>query len=132
MVELPKLTSGEVIAGAAVALGSAALVGGALLAHKRRRKRKSKKRHHAHTHNKRKKSNRHRKLKFGSRAYRKKYLKHGHRRTPHTAGKRKDTSHRRIRYTRRGQPYIIGSNGRTRFISRKSAKSSYKRKGGRY
>lgn len=52
--------------------------------------------------------------------------------TPHTAGKRKDTSHRRIRYTKNGQPYIILANGRARFISSRSAKSSHKRKGGKY
>lgn len=52
--------------------------------------------------------------------------------TPHTAGKRKDTSHRRIRYTKKGQPYIIQGNGKARFISMKSAKQSHKRKGGKY
>jgi len=61
------------------------------------------------------------------------------RRTPHTAGKRKDTSRRRIRYTKNGQPYVIqyrNINGKrrkmARFISKKSAKSSHKRSGGRY
>lgn len=75
-----------------------------------------------------------RKLKFGSPAYRKKYLKHGRRkqRQPHTAGKRRDTSHRRIRYTRNNQPYIIQADGKARFISKKSAKTSHKRKGGKY
>lgn len=50
---------------------------------------------------------------------------------PRTAGKRRDTSKRRIRYTKKGQPYVI-KNGRARFIKKSSAKSSYKRKGGRY
>lgn len=54
------------------------------------------------------------------------------RRTPRTAGKRKDTSHKRIRYTKRGQPYIIMSNGRARFIKHKSAKTSHKKRGGKY
>ena len=58
--------------------------------------------------------------------------KKGQRYTPHTAGKRKDTSHRRIRYTTKGQPYVITSKGRAKFISKKSAKTSRKRSGGRY
>lgn len=56
----------------------------------------------------------------------------GRRYTPHTAGKRRDTSRKRIRYTKNGQPYIIKADGRARFISMKSAKSSHKRKGGKY
>jgi hypothetical protein len=52
--------------------------------------------------------------------------------TPNTVGKRRDTSHRRIRYTSRGQPYIIGAHGKAKFISKKSAKTSHKRSGGRY
>jgi len=52
--------------------------------------------------------------------------------TPHTAGKRRDTSRRRIRYTKKGQPYVIQSNGRARFIKKSSAHSSHKRHGGRY
>lgn len=54
------------------------------------------------------------------------------RRTPRTAGKRKDTSRRRIRYTKNGQPYVIGSNGKARFIKKTSAKRSHSQKGGRY
>jgi len=46
---------------------------------------------------------------------------------PHTAGKRKDTSHRRIRYTKNNQPYVIMSSGKARFISKSSAKRSKKR-----
>lgn len=53
-------------------------------------------------------------------------------RKPHTAGKRKDTSHRRIRYSKNNQPYIILRSGKARFISKKSAGSSRRRKGGRY
>lgn len=44
----------------------------------------------------------------------------------------KRTSHKRIRYTKKGQPYIIKANGRAQFIKKKSAKLSRKRKGGRY
>jgi membrane protein YqaA with SNARE-associated domain len=75
-----------------------------------------------------------RKLKFGSKAYRKRYLSHRRRKQkqPHTAGKRKDTSHRRIRYTKNNQPYIIMPNGKARFISKRSVSSSRKRKGGKY
>lgn len=51
---------------------------------------------------------------------------------PRTAGKRRDTSTRRIRIAKNGQPYITLANGRTRFISKKSARISRKRKGGRY
>jgi hypothetical protein len=49
-----------------------------------------------------------------------------------TAGKRKDTSRRRIRMTKTGQPYVILASGKARFISKKSARLSRKRKGGRY
>lgn len=52
--------------------------------------------------------------------------------TPHTAGKRKDTSRRRIRYTKNGQPYIILASGKAKFITLKSAGLSHRRKGGRY
>jgi len=58
--------------------------------------------------------------------------KKGKRYTPRTAGKGRDKSMRRIRYTAKGQPYVIMANGRARFISMKSAKSSHKKKGGRY
>lgn len=54
------------------------------------------------------------------------------RRTPYTARKRKDRSHKRIRYTKTGQPYIIMASGKARFISKRGAKMSRKRKGGRY
>ena len=49
-----------------------------------------------------------------------------------TAGKRKDTSTKRIRQTKNGQPYIIMASGKAKFISKKSARLSRKRKGGRY
>ena len=54
------------------------------------------------------------------------------RKTPRTAGKGRDRSTKRIRYTKRGQPYVITANGRAKFISKKGAKTSRKRKGGRY
>jgi len=49
-----------------------------------------------------------------------------------TAGKRKDTSHKRIRMTKHGQPYIILASGKARFIKKSSARNSRRRKGGRY
>jgi Na+/glutamate symporter len=42
------------------------------------------------------------------------------------------TSHRRIHRTKTGQPYIILASGKARFIKKKSARTSRKRKGGRY
>jgi hypothetical protein len=132
-MELPKISPGQIIGGTAlvgatVGLGIAAAV-------KHRRKKSRKRKTHSHK-NIRKKiyRSKSRKLKFGSKAYRKKYLKHGKRKQkhPYTAGKRRDTSHRRIRYTKHNQPYIIQANGRARFISKKSVKTSKKRKGGRY
>jgi hypothetical protein len=58
--------------------------------------------------------------------------KHRARYTPRTAGKRKDRSHKRIRYTKNGQPYVIKANGRALFIKKSSARRSRKLKGGRY
>ena len=59
-------------------------------------------------------------------------IKRKSRRTPRTAGKGKDRSNKRIRYTKKGQPYIIMASGKARFIKKSSAKSSHKLKGGRY
>jgi phosphate/sulfate permease len=119
----------------ASAIVGSAVVGGAIatgVVMAKRRKKKAKKKSKS---SKKKGSKKGRKLKFGSKAYRKKYLKHRkHRRQrqPHTAGKRRDTSHKRIRYTKNNQPYVILSNGRARFIKRSSAVRSRKMKGGRY
>ena len=52
--------------------------------------------------------------------------------TPRTAGKGKDRSTRRIRYTKKGQPYVITKSGKAKFIKKSSAKRSHKLKGGRY
>jgi hypothetical protein len=54
------------------------------------------------------------------------------RRTPRTAGKGKDTSRKRIRYTKNGQPYVIMASGKAKFIKKKGARRSHKTKGGRY
>ena len=112
-------------AGAIAGLGVGALVGAAVSRNSSKRKKRSKHK----VSRKRSSTNRRRKLKFGSKAYRKRYLKQ---RKPHTAGKRKDTSHRRIRFTKNNQPYIIMGNGRARFIKKSSVKRSRKLKGGRY
>jgi hypothetical protein len=45
---------------------------------------------------------------------------------------RKFTSRKRIHYTKKGQPYVIIKGGKARFIKKKSARISRKRKGGRY
>lgn len=63
---------------------------------------------------------------------RKKIIARKGRQTPYTARGGKDTSTRRIRQTKHGQPYVILANGRARFISKASAKRSRKLKGGRY
>ena len=81
--------------------------------------------------NSRKKSNKRKNRNRNSRKKSNTHHKKG-RYTPHTAGKRKDTSHKRIRYTKKGQPYIILKSGKARFIKKKSARMSHKRKGGRY
>lgn len=74
-----------------------------------------------------------RKLKFGSPAYRKKYLsKSKKRRKTARVKHNKRTSHKKIRLTKNGQPYVILANGRARFIKRSSASRSRKLKGGRY
>jgi hypothetical protein len=99
--------------GGSTVVGGAALGGIALAAHSYRTRRSKSARTH------RKISHIHRKIK-------------GRRYTPHTAGKRRDTSRRRIRYTSKGQPYVLKANGQAKFIKSRSARSSHKRKGGRY
>jgi len=132
MVELPKVNLAETLGGAVAIGGLSALLTHEIIKHHHKKGRKRKARHK----NRKKKIYRgKRKLKFGSKAYRKKYLKHGKRkkqRQPHTAGKRRDTSGRRIRFTKNNQPYVILSNGRARFISKKNLSRSRKRSGGRY
>ena len=54
------------------------------------------------------------------------------RKTPRTAGKGKDRSTKRIRHTKKGQPYIILKSGKARFIKKSSARRSRRLKGGRY
>jgi len=98
--------AGGVALGASVAGATAAISGS--------RKKKKRK---ATNSNKRKKSYKHRRK---------------GRHTPHTAGKGKDRSHKRIRYTKNGQPYIIMASGKARFIKKSGARKSHRTKGGRY
>lgn len=46
--------------------------------------------------------------------------------------KKKKVNTRKIKYTKKGQPYVLNSKGQAKFIKKKSAKLSKKRKGGRY
>lgn len=74
------------------------------------------------------------KAKAYSRSRRKRSHAHrrGRQRKPYTARKHRDTSHRRIRYTKNNQPYIITASGKARFIKKSSVKNSRRRAGGRY
>lgn len=105
-----------VISGGAIALGGATIVSGLVVASKSRTKKKTTKKR---TTKKRKKT-------------KSKKRKTKGRRTPHTAGKRKDRSTKRIRYTKKGQPYVITRSGKAKFIKKSSAKRSHRMKGGRY
>jgi len=122
--------SAKAIGTAAAATGAVGLGVAVATAVKKKRKKSKKKTKKSKKRTTKKK----RKLKFGSKAYRKKYLSKRRRKQkkPYTAGKRRDTSHKRIRYTSNNQPYIILSNGRARFIKRSSVRRSRKLKGGRY
>lgn len=102
------------VSGGVVALGGAAIVAGGVAAVKKKAKRKTATRKKKKT---RKKTSCKRKT---------------IRRTPRTAGKGKDRSTRRIRMTKNGQPYVIMRSGKARFISKRSAANSRRRKGGRY
>jgi len=103
------------LASVGVAAGAGAILGAGTTAIITKSKKKA-------TH--RKKSKSYKKTKSRSRKKTYKYAR--------TARKRKDTSHRRIRMTKSGQPYIILKSGKARFISKRSARLSRKRKGGRY
>ena len=110
--------SGSPLGSIAVAGGVGAILGGATIAGiSSIKKQRKKKRYSKHS---RKKSSR-----FRSR-------RRSRRKTPHTAGKRRDYSTKRIRYTKKGQPYILTTSGKAKFIKKSSARNSHKRKGGRY
>jgi len=109
-----------IISGGAVALGGSAIVTGLVVA-ARKRKKKSK------TASKTRKSRKKTTKKKGTIRRKTKG-----RRTPRTAGKGKDTSTKRIRYTSKGQPYVLMKSGKAKFIKKTSAKRSHRQKGGRY
>ena len=129
-------TIGDNLGTIAIGTGSA-VVGaglGALAVSKSTKKRKAKSKSKSRKKKTSSSRSRGRKLKFGSKAFRKKYLSHRRRKQkqPHTAGKRKDTSHRRIRYTKNNQPYVILSSGKARFIKKSTVSRARKLKGGMY
>lgn len=103
----------SVTAGAVLGAGAVALASG-----KKARKRKS--------------SNKSKRKRRNSYKTKRRTQKRRTRKTPRTAGKGKDRSHKRIRYTKNGQPYIILRSGKARFLKKSSAKKSHRKKGGRY
>lgn len=72
------------------------------------------------------------KKKKTAKAITKKTKKRSKQKQPHTAGKGKDTSTRRIRFTKNNQPYLILASGKARFIKKSSVKRMRKLKGGKY
>lgn len=112
----------EAVIGATVGAGAVGLVAGAVAVAKKRKKSTKKK----------KKSTRKSKTKYKRKSKRGIRRHRRGRRTPRTAGKGKDRSSKRIRYTKKGQPYVIMKSGKARFIKKSSAKRSHKQKGGRY
>lgn len=105
-------------------LAGGALLGGTIV-QIARKKRKS----NSKTKNK-SKAKSSRKTKSKRKSYSKK--RNSKQRKPHTAGKRKDTSTRRIRFTKNNQPYVILKSGKARFIKKSSVARARKIKGGRY
>jgi len=101
--------AGAAALGVAAGLGTAAIVG----ASKRRKSKRRKSR------NSRKRNYRSKKVRRNKKRY-----------YPEPKGKK--YSRKKIRYTKNGQPYIIMASGKARFISKRGAKLSKKRKGGRY
>jgi len=128
---------------AAVGLGGAGLITGAVLGggaiikavKKKRKKTKKKVRKRARPVRKarRRKAGSYRKKRLTVRQrYVRRIKKRKGRQSPYTAGARRDRSTRRIRHTKNGQPYIILRSGKARFIKKSSARRSRKLKGGRY
>jgi len=96
------------ILSAGAVTGVAAVAGIATVASVRSRKRKSKKRRSSNVRKRNRSGSR------KSRSYKKR------------------PSTKKIRINKRGQPFVVMANGQHRFISKKSARLSRKRKGGRY
>jgi len=111
-----RITNPYAVAGVGVLTAAAVSTGVAIARRRKKKKSKSKKR-------KKSKSGRRR---SGRRR------KSRRRRTPRTAGRGRDRSTKRIRYTKKGQPYVIMASGKARFIKKSGARRSHKQKGGRY
>jgi len=103
------LASGAAAIGVAAGLGTAAVIG----ASKRRKSKRSKNR------NSRKRNSRSKKMQRNKKKY-----------YPESKGRK--YSRKKIRYTKNGQPYIIMASGKARFITKRGAKLSKSKKGGRY
>lgn len=99
---------GAAALGVATGVGVASIVGAS-------KRRKSKRRK---TRNSRKRNSRNKNVRNKRKYY------------PEPRGKK--YSRKKIRMTKNGQPYIITASGKARFISKRSAKSSHRRKGGKY
>lgn len=97
---------GAGVVGAGVGVGVAALVGSSSKKTTRKKSRKSNKRKTKKKKSKQKK--------------------------PYTAGKNRDRSRKRIRYTKNNQPYILLRSGKARFIKKSSVSRRRKLKGGTY
>lgn len=65
-----------------------------------------------------------------SRSKRKRTKKAKSRNTRKSKKKTTKSSRKKIKYTKTGQPYILLASGKSRFISKKSAETRKKRKGG--
>jgi len=115
----PVNITNPLVAGAVGAVAGSALTGGVVATvsavNKSRKKSKSKRKNTGKRTSKRRKTRKSVKQK-----------------KPYTAGKGKDRSTKRIRYTKNNQPYVILKSGKARFIKRSSVSRSRKRKGGRY
>lgn len=102
-------------------LAGGALLGGTIVQIARKRSKKRAKIKTKHKTSTRKKSKKKRKS-----------YKRSKQKKPYTAGKGKDRSTRRIRFTKNNQPYIILRSGKAKFIKKSTARRARKLKGGMY
>jgi len=106
------------LAAGATALGLAGAVGATVYATTRKPKRKSSRRRKAATSRSRSPSRRRKsRLKFGSPAWRKRYMRKGRKRIG-TAKQYRRKGGKAVKYTAKGQPYIILANGKARFVKK--------------
>ena len=110
----------------AVSVGGGLLAGGAITQIIRKRRKKSVKPKKSYTRARPKRKKPLKRKKKPAKRVRRKQKK------PYTAGKRKDTSTRRIRYTKNNQPYVLLKSGKARFIKKSSVARMRKLKGGKY